>query len=157
MHDGHQVAWRLSVGGTASLIIGAEESKTLEFKEELNLSTDGDKKKLLKEVSALANASGGYIVFGLEEKNGVASNLQGVTSSDDIDDTVLQLEQIVQGNLDPRIPGLRSKGVLHHGSAVDGLLLNRERKALGRARSCYAPTLSGDSECGTARSVRVPG
>jgi hypothetical protein len=45
----------------------AEESQRLEFKREVNLSRESDKKELAKDVSGMANAAGGRILFGIEE------------------------------------------------------------------------------------------
>ncbi len=43
------------------------ETKTLEYKESLPGNSDGDKKEFLADVSSFANASGGYIIFGMKE------------------------------------------------------------------------------------------
>lgn len=45
----------------------AQESLTLEFKSALDLSRERDKKEAAKDVSAMANAAGGLIVYGVEE------------------------------------------------------------------------------------------
>jgi Schlafen, AlbA_2 len=60
------------------------ENLTLEFKRQLNLSSDDDKREACKDVSALANTAGGRILYGLEEKqlaNGarVAHGLQALS------------------------------------------------------------------------------
>jgi hypothetical protein len=56
------------------LVTGAwQESMVLEFKRELG-TTRSDRKELAKDVSALANTSGGWIVYGLDEQ----PNAQGI-------------------------------------------------------------------------------
>ena len=54
-----------------------QESAELEFKREIE-STDKGKKKLAKHVSAMANANGGIIIFGIEEKDSKADKLIGI-------------------------------------------------------------------------------
>ena len=54
-----------------------QESAELEFKREI-ASTDKGKKKLAKHVSAMANANGGIIIFGIEEKDSKADKLIGI-------------------------------------------------------------------------------
>lgn len=54
-----------------------QESATLEFKREIE-TTDGGKKKLARHVSAMANTTGGVIIFGIEEKASKADKLIGI-------------------------------------------------------------------------------
>ena len=54
-----------------------QESAELEFKRDIE-STDKGKKKLAKHVSAMANANGGIIIFGIEEKDSKADKLIGI-------------------------------------------------------------------------------
>ena len=54
-----------------------QESAELEFKRDIE-STDRGKKKLAKHVSAMANANGGIIIFGIEEKDSKADKLIGI-------------------------------------------------------------------------------
>ena len=42
-----------------------EESRTLEYKEELPIGTDNEKKEFLADVSSFANALGGDIIYGI--------------------------------------------------------------------------------------------
>jgi predicted HTH transcriptional regulator len=46
------------------LILGVTESRELEFKEKLGKS-DQDVKEFLKDVSAMANATGGDLIYGI--------------------------------------------------------------------------------------------
>lgn len=43
------------------------ESKSLEYKKELHIENDADKKEFLADVSSFANSTGGDIIFGIEE------------------------------------------------------------------------------------------
>ena len=54
-----------------------EESRTLEYKEELSIGTDNEKKEFLADVSSFANALGGDIIYGIkEERNGEGKKLE---------------------------------------------------------------------------------
>ena len=50
---------------------GFRESRTLDFKERLDLSKDG-RQALAEDVCAFANAVGGDLVFGIREADGIA-------------------------------------------------------------------------------------
>lgn len=86
------------------------ESLTLEFKRELPGKELDHKGEFLKDVSAMANADGGDIVYGIEEKGGVAFKilpLQIITT----DAEERRLGQILDAGIEPRITGVRFKWV----------------------------------------------
>lgn len=94
-----------------SLIANGEvEGKKIDFKEILPSMTDSAKKKFLIDICAFANASGGHIIFGMVEKGGKAIELPGI-KIDDPEKEILRLEQIIQGGIAPRIPGLQSRAI----------------------------------------------
>jgi len=82
------------------------EDKRIEFKATLPNDSDKQKKEFLADVSSFANASGGDLVFGIKEQNGVASQLIGLQLSS-LDAEILRLENILRDGLDPRIPNIR--------------------------------------------------
>src|SRR5262249_3455513 len=63
-------------------------------------------KNLCAEIASFANASGGDIAFGIDEKEGVASELAALPDFD-ADRTELQLRQIFDSNIEPPVPGLQ--------------------------------------------------
>jgi hypothetical protein len=80
------------------------ESLQLEFKRELNLARDAEKKEAAKDVSGMANAAGGRIVYGIEERDGtdgqkVAGALAPLT------DPGLQerLDSVLSSSITPRV------------------------------------------------------
>jgi len=83
---------------------GVSESKTLEYKKELKLVTDQDKKEFLADVSSFTNTSGGDIIYGINEVAGVPSTLEGMRI-DNIDTLKQQIENIIRDGLEPRITG----------------------------------------------------
>lgn len=84
---------------------GAPESRRLEFKRELQVSTRDQRVDFLAAVSSFANAAGGDIVYGIDAPSGTAIALPGVPLVDP-DATVRLLDQVIQNGLQPRLPGV---------------------------------------------------
>jgi hypothetical protein len=80
------------------------ENITLEFKRESYGANDQAKKEWLKDISALANTAGGDLIIGVEEEDGVASKLVGISSTT-ADEEIRRLEAILQDGLEPRLIG----------------------------------------------------
>lgn len=96
---------------------GVSESVSLDYKKESYGNTDKDKRELLKDISALANTLGGYIVLGIDEINGVATSVTPITGLD-IDAECLRLEQVIRSGLEPSLVGLRLKTIPANGGHV---------------------------------------
>jgi hypothetical protein len=82
------------------------EGQAIEFKRIINVSDTNAKKNLCAEIASFANASGGDVVFGIDEKEGIASELVALPDFD-ADRTQLQLRQIFDSNIEPPVPGLQ--------------------------------------------------
>ncbi|MFZ5807608.1 MAG: helix-turn-helix domain-containing protein [Verrucomicrobiota bacterium] len=96
-----------------------QESKTLEYKRQLNLSTDLSKLEFLKDVSAFANSGGGDIVYGIDSQDGQPlAPLQPLTNFNP-DQTPLQLRDLILNNIEPKIFGVHCQPV----RLVDGFAL----------------------------------
>lgn len=108
----------------ALVAAGRGEERRLEFKRELVAGSDGDKKEYLADLSSLANAQGGDLIFGVEESGGVASSVPGITL-EDADREILRLEQLALAGLQPRILGLRSAFLPSVPGANTGVLIQR--------------------------------
>jgi hypothetical protein len=89
---------------------GVSENRSVEYKRDCIGNSDDNKKEFLKDVSAFANASGGYLIIGMEAANGVPITLRGVTCID-IDAEVQRLDSMIRDNLEPRLIGHRIKEV----------------------------------------------
>src|SRR5579862_9215117 len=81
------------------------EGKRLDYKRDLPGSKDSDKKEFLFDVSSFANASGGHLVYGIDEKAGVPTQLTGLAVAD-TDAEILRLQSAIQDGIEPRIPGV---------------------------------------------------
>ena len=90
----------------AAINAGVSEGQSLEFKADLPASNDRGKAEFMKDVSALANAAGGAILYGISEKAGAADSLAGLKLSD-ADAEVRKLSQILESGIEPRIAGIQ--------------------------------------------------
>lgn len=79
------------------------EGRRLEFKSELKVAKDEEKREFLADVPALANTLGGDLIYGITEDGGRATHLAPIDLTD-FDATRLQLESMVRSNIDPRLP-----------------------------------------------------
>src|SRR5436309_2824290 len=62
------IAAELALDRLISLLASPCETEKLDFKERLDLANSRDRVELAKDVLAMANRGGGYIVIGIEDK-----------------------------------------------------------------------------------------
>jgi hypothetical protein len=93
------------------------ESKTLEYKLQLNLQNPEEKREFLSDVASFANAEGGDIVFGVADERdgngkatGIAASAPGL-SVENISDEIARIENMLRDSVDPRLAGIRFKPV----------------------------------------------
>lgn len=86
------------------------EGKLIEYKLRLPGAGDNEKKEFLADVSSFANASGGDIVYGMREENGVAAEVVSLSSAN-LDADRLRLEEMIRNGIAPRIPGVVVKPI----------------------------------------------
>jgi hypothetical protein len=103
-----------------NLVGSAHESKTLDFKSALPERNHKGNKGYLADISAFANASGGFIIYGMEEIEGVASKLIGLDVKD-IDQEIQGLNNRAEQNIKPRIANRNLKQI-HLGSEKFALI-----------------------------------
>lgn len=89
------------------------ESSRLEYKESLQVATDGEKKEFAADVASFANASGGDIIYGIVEKRdsegrktGIPEIAKGLANISQ-DETKRKLEGILLAQIEPRISGIQ--------------------------------------------------
>lgn len=80
----------------------AQEGKTLEFKRNLPGPRDADRKEFLADVSSFANAAGGDLFFGIEQENGRAIAVPGLSEGNS-DAEVLRLDSMIRDGVAPRM------------------------------------------------------
>ncbi len=79
------------------------EGRAIDYKRTLPGGKDLEKKEFLADVSSFANASGGYLIFGMDEAEGVATEIKGLADIN-VDKEILRLNSILESGLEPRIP-----------------------------------------------------
>lgn len=101
---------------TALIARGIREDRTLDFKRTLELSDSG-RLDLLKDVTAMANAAGGTLLYGAAEGDGDdAGQIARIEPMQlRLDETELAITNLLRDNVDERI-----YGVLHRGIPVTG-------------------------------------
>lgn len=94
------------------------EGRMLDYKLIQPGNSDDDKKEFLADVSSFANTAGGHLIFGMEEDQGIALNLPGISGFDS-DREKLRLENIIRDGIAPRIAGISIQSVqLQNGNLV---------------------------------------
>lgn len=81
------------------ILLESDEGPKLDFKQEISLDTDGEKKELIKDVIAIANSRGGrgYIIFGVEDKT---KRIVGIDSKNITEE---KIQQIISSRSDPPV------------------------------------------------------
>lgn len=92
------------------IINSVPEGKTIDYKASFPGNSDSDKKEFLADISSFANTSGGDLIFGVDEENGMPTKIVGIKVMD-VDAEIRKYENIVREGLDPRI-NLTVKAVL---------------------------------------------
>lgn len=86
---------------------GVPEGKTIEYKQDLKLLQDNDKKEFLYDVSSFANASGGDLIFGISEnrETGLPETLAGISITN-FDEEIRKIESLIRDGIAPRLMGI---------------------------------------------------
>jgi hypothetical protein len=90
-----------------ALIPGELEGKTLEYKRDQVGKTEADRKEFLYDASSFANALGGHLIFGMDEKDSAPIKLVGLPGVN-VDDEILRLEQMMRDGIRPPIVGIQT-------------------------------------------------
>lgn len=85
------------------------EGKTIDYKEGLSIGPDSTKIEFLADISSFANGSGGYLIYGLSEAEGIPTKIIGLDINPDAE--ITRLENIIREGIEPRIPGIRIKAI----------------------------------------------
>jgi hypothetical protein len=80
---------------------GQAERKTLDYKRDIVGPSDSDKREFLYDVSSFANSAGGFLIFGMAEKDGVPIDLVGLAV--DPDKEILRLQQMLRAGVRPTL------------------------------------------------------
>lgn len=86
------------------------EGPELEYKRDLPGHADAAHREFLADVSSFANSRGGTILYGIDERKGVATEVCGLPGVDP-DAERLRLESLLADCVKPRIPGLTTHAI----------------------------------------------
>lgn len=79
------------------------EGRTIDYKIELPGETGDDKREFLADISSFANTSGGDIVYGIREVDGIPSEIRGIAAGTDLDAAILRMDSIIASGIQPRV------------------------------------------------------
>ena len=87
---------------------GVREGRQLEYKEMLPGNSDDDKREFLSDVTSFANAAGGDLIFGLQERREAGKPTSEIgaivgLSELNVDAERLRLEALIRDGVDPRM------------------------------------------------------
>lgn len=108
-----------------------EEGQFVEFKSALPGRADKGKHEFLKDVTALANAEGGQILFGIREEMGAAAGISALVV-DDKDGESRRLLQMLDSQVEPRLRGVSLNWLTHEDGDI--LILNVPKSYYGPHR-----------------------
>jgi hypothetical protein len=89
---------------------GVSEGLLYEYKSEMYGNSDAEVKEYLKDLSSLANMSGGHLIIGMEEIGGVATAIKALLRPD-ADKEIQRLENLARDGLEPRIVGVQMRAI----------------------------------------------
>ena len=101
------------------------EKRTIEYKQALPNDSDEQKREFLADVSSFANASGGDVIYGVSEEDGIPKEVLCIQGN--IDAEVLRLESIARTSISPRIPALHIRYI--EGFSNGGVIVIRIGKS----------------------------
>jgi hypothetical protein len=78
------------------------EGKTIDYKSQLSISSDEEKKDFYKDITSFTNAEGGDIIYGIIEENRIPKELVGV-EVENIDEMLLKLSNMIRSGVEPTI------------------------------------------------------
>ena len=101
-----------------------QETKALDYKKELKLSQDKDKKEFLFDITSMFNTDGGCLIYGIEERKdekgqntGIPESITGITI-DNFDKLSQQIEDIIKANTEPSISNIVINRLLVDGANI---------------------------------------
>ena len=114
---------------------GVRENQNLEYKSETWKSNDEGIREMMRDITSIANAYGGYIIIGIkEDKNGIPLEIQGVNDAEKERD---RITSSCLANISPRLIGIKLKVIKISGKDVLVIFLPRG------IRSPYMITFTG--------------
>lgn len=103
------------------ILNGVSESINLDYKQDLILAKDDDKKEFLADVSSFANAAGGDLIYGISEKRDEQGKTTGIPEKSDglsangqqinADEEIKKIECLIRDGIEPRMSSYQIKAI----------------------------------------------
>jgi hypothetical protein len=91
------------------------ESKTLDYKREINIDKGEERKDFLFDIASFANSEGGVIIYGIAEtkdnngqNTGLPEEITGL-NIDNFDKLIQKIEDLINSSIEPSIPNITIK------------------------------------------------
>jgi hypothetical protein len=101
----------------ALIAAAVPEGKTIEYKREVLLRDDKQKRKLVIAIASFGNASGGDLILGINAKDGVPDTLLPLAQFN-FDRDTLTIRDVLRHNIDPPLFGVEFKEIPVKGGGV---------------------------------------
>lgn len=107
---------QITIERITSLVVDkVPESSSLEYKRDLQISTDSDKKEFLADICSFTNSGGGTIIYGIDEvrdDKGKTTGIPGSVIGMDVantDELTRRLDESIRNGLQPSLFGIKIK------------------------------------------------
>jgi len=101
-----------------------KETKSLDYKKELKLGQDKDRKEFLFDITSMFNTEGGCLIYGIAERKddkdqntGTPETITGIRV-DNYDKLSQQIEDLIRGNTEPSITNIVLNHIIIDGQSV---------------------------------------
>jgi hypothetical protein len=119
---------------TALVTNAVREGRTIEYKAELPGTSDQSKKEFLADASSFANTSGGDLIYGVSEADGLPTGVPGVDVST-VDGETQRLDSMIRAGIEPRVKHLIRALPIADGKHV--LIIRIDRSWIGPHRVVF--------------------
>lgn len=104
-----------------------KERQRMEYKKEMYKPTDKDRKEMLRDISSMANAYGGYLIIGIEaDDDGIPIKPFNIANAEKERD---RIEKACLSSIESHIPGLKCKTIkMDSGENIIVILIPRSLK-----------------------------
>lgn len=90
--------------------VGVPEGLLIEYKSYIYGKSNDDKKEALKDISSFANSFGGHLVIGIQEQEGIPTNIIALQNINR-DAEIQRLENLIRDGIEPRITGVKIRAI----------------------------------------------
>ena len=106
------------------------EGQSIEYKEKMYERNDESIREMLRDITAFANAYGGYLIIGIKEDDedqGIPTEILGVENAEEERD---RISSLCLSSIDPRIPGFEIQ-IVPSGKQNPIIILGSSEKTMG--------------------------